>query len=78
MIIIPVVDIITQSILLISIIFDIESNQNTVTMAVNHRSMPFNTNFVFIGYMLLFIVILKGVYQFNDTLLSIKTTKTNL
>ena len=77
MIITLVVDIIIQSTLLLSIIFDIESNQNTVTMAVNHRSMPFNTNFIFI-VVLLFIVILKGVYQFNDTLLSIKTTKTNL
>ena len=77
MIITLVVDIIIQSTLLLSIIFDIESNQNTVTMAVNHRSMPFNTNFIFI-VVLLFIVILKGVYQFNDTLLSTKTTKTNL
>ena len=77
MIITLVVDIIIQSTLLASIIFDIESNQNTVTMAVNHRSMPFNTNFIFI-VVLLFIVILKGVYQFNDTLLSTKTTKTNL
>ena len=77
MIITLVVDIIIQSKLLVSIIFDIEINQNTVTMAVNHRSMPFNTNFIFI-VVLLFIVILKGVYQFNDTLLSTKTTKTNL
>ena len=77
MIITLVVDIIIQSKLLASIIFAIESNQNTVTMAVNHRSMPFNTNFIFI-VVLLFIVILKGVYQFNDTLLSTKTTKTNL
>ena len=77
MIITLVVDIIIQSKLLVSIIFAIESNQNTVTMAVNHRSIPFNTNFVFI-VVLLFIVILKGVYQFNDTLLSTKTTKTNL
>ena len=77
MIITLVVDIIIQSKLLVSIIFAIESNQNTVTMAVNHRSMPFNTNFIFI-VVLLFIVILKGVYQFNDTLLSTKTTKTNL
>ena len=48
MIITLVVDIIIQSKLLVSIIFAIESNQNTVAMAVNHRSMPFNTNFIFI------------------------------
>ena len=77
MIITLVVDIIIQSNLLVSIIFAIEINQNTVTIAVNHRSMPFNTNFIFI-VVLLFIVILKGVYQFNDTLLSTKTTKNNL